>query len=283
LVLALTIAVPCVAGTVVAIDEAHGNYHTAAGRYAPLADLLRTDGCEVRGFDEPITAESLAGIDVLVIANALAPENRERWSLPTPSAFAAAEIAALDAWVAGGGGLLLIADHMPFPGAVADLAASFGVTMENGFVFDTGAGSGAAGVLVFSQDDGSLVEHPVTQGDADGVPYVVTFTGQGFRVDAGVEARPLLVLPAGSVLLLPETAWEFDEGTPRRDAAGLLQGAALSVGDGRVAVFGEAAMFTSQPGGPGEPPMGFDHPDAPWNRRFARNVVRWLAGDLPAD
>ena len=270
---------PVLGKPVIAVDAGHGNYHTAAGRYAPFAELLRADGHVVLDLTTTFTAETLAGVGILVIANALAPENLEVWSLPTPSAFTAAEIEAVRSWVVGGGGLLLIADHMPFPGAAGELAESFGVTMANGFVFD----AAGTGVLVFGADDGSLAQHPIMVGgaaDDTSVPFVVSFTGQGFQVASGVDFRPLLVLPAGSLLVLPEVAWEFTEDTPRRDAGGLLQGAALVVGDGRVAVFGEAAMFTSQPGRPDQPPMGFDHPDAPWNRQFVRNVIRWLGGGL---
>ncbi len=247
---------------VIAIDAAHGNYHTATGRYAPFAEFARGEGHEVVESKEPFSAKSVAGFDVLVIANALAAENQQRWTLPTPSAFTDAEIDAIHAWVEGGGRLLLIADHMPFPGASAALARRFGVVMKNGFAF----GPGGQGTLHFDTDVGT----------------VASFTGQAFTVEAGAEATPLLVLPPGSVQLFPDTAWDFTDTTPRRDAGGMLQGATLMVGDGRVAVFGEAAMFTSQPTRSGEPPVGFDHPEAVGNRAFLKNVIGWLAGDLPA-
>ncbi|HOX25711.1 MAG TPA: DUF4350 domain-containing protein [Candidatus Krumholzibacteria bacterium] len=264
----------------VGIDAGHGNYHTAAGRYAPFAELVRADGGEVTDVTATFTAAGLADLDLLVIANALAPANRDRWSLPTPSAFTAGEIAAVAAWVAAGGRLLLIADHMPFPGAAGALAAAFGIVMDNGFV----VGARDDGILRFDAGDSTLAAHPIVRGgDGDApIPFVLSFTGHAFRVEAGRDAQPLLVVPAGAVMLLPETAWEFSETTPRRDAAGLWQGAALIVGDGRVAVFGEAAMFTSQATRPGHAAIGFDHPEATWNRQFARNVIRWLVGELPA-
>ncbi len=55
----------------------------------------------------------------------------------------------------------------------------------------------------------------------------------------------------------------------------MLQGALLRRGRGRVAVFGEAAAFTAQLG-PNARPTGMNHPDAPHNARFLRNVMRWL-------
>ena len=277
----LAAALPLAAATaLVAIDAAHGNYHTASGRYAPFAELVRGEGHEIVEITTEFSAESLADVGILVIANALAEENLQRWELPTPSAFTAAEIEALHAWVTGGGRLLLIADHMPFPGAVAGLAARFGVVMENGFAF----GPGSEGNLRFDTGDGTLAEHPIVNGLAgdEPIPPVVSFMGQAFTVEPDADARPLLVLSSGSVQLLPERAWDFTDETPRHDAGGMLQGVALIVGEGRVVVFGEAAMFTSQPSGPGEPPVGFDHPDAPGNRAFLINVICWLSGELPA-
>jgi hypothetical protein len=63
----------------------------------------------------------------------------------------------------------------------------------------------------------------------------------------------------------------------------MLQGVALGVGSGRVAMFGEAAMFTAQRSGPEGRPMGMNHPDAPHNAQFVLNVLRWLSGLLPLE
>jgi hypothetical protein len=123
-------------GPRVGIDGAHHDFHTIGGRYLPFAELLRRDGYRVAAFGSPFTAEALRSVDVLVVANALAARNETDWTLPTPSAFAPEEIAAVRAWVAGGGSLLLIADHMPFAGAAADLAAAFGIRWANGFALD---------------------------------------------------------------------------------------------------------------------------------------------------
>ena len=116
-----------------AIDEAHHNFHTADGRYRPFAELLGRDGYRVEGLGKSLSADSLRAMDVLVIANPLHERNIRDWSLPTPSAFTQDEIAALHTWVEMGGALLLIADHMPFPGAASDLAKAFGVEFSNGY------------------------------------------------------------------------------------------------------------------------------------------------------
>jgi len=55
----------------------------------------------------------------------------------------------------------------------------------------------------------------------------------------------------------------------------------MTVGRGRVAVFGEAAMFTAQLAGPRANRIGFNAPDAPLNKQFLVNLARWLAGVLP--
>jgi hypothetical protein len=256
----------------VCIDEGHHNFHTLEGRYAPFAEVLRADGYRVTATSGTLSAESLATCDVLVIANALHESNASSWTLPTPSAFTTAEIAAVHAWVEAGGGLFLIADHMPFPGAAQQLAAAFGFELANGFAVREGEPVDAD---VFTRDNGGLVAHPVTDGatpDAR-VDQVASFTGQGFR--APEQARPILLLGQGYISLEPHTAWQFDADTPRRDV-GWTQGATLELGTGRMAMFGEAAMFTSQVAGDG-PPIGLDHPAAIGNTRLLRNLVRWLS------
>lgn len=263
------------AGPLVLVDEAHTNFHTTDGRYYAFAQLLRRDGYVVRGLREPFTRQSLAGARVLVIANALHASNDQSWALPTPSAFTPQEIAAVEAWVREGGSLLLIADHMPFPGAAADLAAAFGVTMGNGFAYDSAEDSR----MRFARSDGSLADHPVARGRGadERVDSVFAFTGQAFRVTAA-GAEPLMTLGRGSVLLLPQVAWQFSAETPRENVAGQLQGAVLRHGRGRVAVFGEAAMFSAQRAGPQRQPMGMNDPRAPQNVQFLLNVMHWLTG-----
>ncbi|NOT08544.1 MAG: hypothetical protein HOP28_10105 [Gemmatimonadales bacterium] len=269
------------AGPRVLLDEAHFNFHTIAGRYAPFAALLRRNGFVVEPLRARITAEALAGARVLVIANALAERNSggANWVLPTPSAFNGEEIGVLTAWVRAGGSLLLIADHMPFPGAAEALAAAFGIRMHNGFATDATC---AADEFVFRRSDGSLADHPITRGRNRGerIDSIRSFTGQAFEGSDG--SRALLTLAAGSVLLLPHRAWQFADSTDLRPAGGMWQGAALLFGKGRVAVFGEAAMFSAQVSGAVRRPMGMNAPRAGQNPLFLLNTMRWLAGVLPA-
>ena len=97
-----------------------------------------------------------------------------------------------------------------------------------------------------------------------------------------MEASPLMVFKAESILIFapniipaggPETPIEL---MPWIYAEGLLQGAALEIGEGRVVMSGEAAMFSAQFFGPDREPFGMNDPGAPHNPQFVLNVFRWL-------
>ncbi|HTM48569.1 MAG TPA: hypothetical protein VL285_07815, partial [Bryobacteraceae bacterium] len=229
-------------GPVVLIDEGHYNFHTAGGRFQTFADLLRSDGYTVKPLAGPFTPQSLLPARVLVISNALSKRNENDWSLPTPSAFTDEEIATVAAWVRGGGRLLLIADHMPFPGCADNLAGALGVRFINAFVSDSRPQPPPD---VFSRGDGSLADHAITEGRSarERIESVATFGGSAFQAEG---AAPLLVLGPYFVAATPKSLADMNPSTPRIPVKGWLQGAVLTVGKGRVAVFGEAGMFTAQ-------------------------------------
>ncbi len=264
-------------GPVVLVDEAHHNFHTTEGRFFAFARLLRRDGYVVRPLRARFTRAALDSARVLVISNALHAQNEQDWFLPTPPAFDDDEIAAVHAWVNDGGSLFLIADHMPFPGAAEKLARAFGVLFSNGFAFNADEESGR---MTFRRRDGSLADHAITRGRnrAERIDSLTTFTGQAFRLEA--KADPILFVASDAVLLMPEEAWLFSKRTPRLSASGMLQGALLRVGKGRLAVFGEAAMFSAQLAGAQRAPMGMNDPEAPQNPQFLLNVMHWLTGFL---
>ncbi len=260
-------------GPTICIDQAHFNMHTVSGTYATVAGIWRADGYVVEAFTWAFTSNALQACSALVIANALHERNRLQgdatdWSLPNPSAFTPSEIAAVRDWVRVGGALLLIADHMPFPGAAADLATAFGVQFNNGFARETNPDSGD---LVFRRAAGLLPAHPITDGRsaAEWIDSVTTDAGQAFQVNEPFD--PLLVIPEGVVSLMPEVAWEFTDDTPRIPVGGWLQGAAGRFGDGRLVVFGEASQFRPEDDGESLPGQ---------NGQFALNVIRWLSGIL---
>lgn len=265
------------AGPVVLIDEGHFNFHTMNGRYLAFSRLLKSDGYVVEPRTGRFTRAGLHRAAIVVVSNALDERNEEEWALPTPSAFDSAEIAIVRDWVKDGGSLWLIADHMPFPGAAGALASEFGIAMRNGFALDAGETSGW---MRFTRTDGSLADHPVTRGrnTSERVDSVIAFTGQAFRLEG--KGDPLMTLPADAVVLMPDTAWQFSKQTPRLPASGMLQGAAVRFGRGRVAVFGEAAMFSAQVSGPERRPAGMNDPAAGQNAQFLLNVAHWLSGLL---
>lgn len=268
-------------GPVVLVDEAHHNFHTITTRYHVFAKVLLRDGYVVKPNTEPFTLKGLEHASLLVIANAIHPDNEKNWTLPAHSAFTAAEIRTIEGWVNKGGSLLLIADHMPFPGAAHDLAAAFGFKFYNGFASDT-----TAGVLpgtkrefdAFSHADRTLAHHFVTEGKSKKHPVdqVATFTGQAFEIPKG--ATSVLTFDQRFKILLPDTAWRFSQRTPRINIKGFSQGAVLEYGKGRVAVFGEAAMFTGQLKGNDQIPFGLNSPDAKQNLPFLLNLIHWLDG-----
>ncbi len=241
-------AYPVGKGPVVLIDEAHNNFHTMTGRYLPFAELLRRDGYVVQASAVRFSVEALRAARVLVIANAT-------------EAFTAEEITAAPKWVAGGGSLLLIADHPPFETPAADLGKALGVRFREGVAWSEADNSGR---IVFRRSDGTLLDHPVTKG----IDEVATFTGTSFQLDSS--GHPLLVFGPGVY-----SVKERNDPNPV-PLKGQLQGAALPFSKGKVAVFGEAAMFSAQITGADRHPMGMNAPIARQNATFLLNVMHWL-------
>lgn len=274
-------------GPRVCSDEGHHEFHKIGARFAAFAATLRADGYRVMAITDPLSAAALRKCDLLVVANAQPSEAPwETYPHPTPSAFSPQEVAAARAWVKRGGAIMLVADHMPLAGAAASLAEAMGFHFQDGFALPRPASADALIVPhmpdLFRAGDGTLRRHPITDGSLGGAPVtqVATFIGQAFRAEP--DAEPLLVLPDNFIFLTPDKPWEFKPDTPRVDAGGWLQGAVRRVGRGRVAAFGEAAMFTSQIASNGQP-MGLAAPGAEQNARFLRNVIAWLTtGPSPA-
>ena len=274
-------------GPVVLVDEAHNNFHTAEGRYVTFVRILRADGYVVRSSKNLFQHDVLTQGQVLVIANALHEGNVVDWILPTPSAFTKDEIDAVIDWVYEGGSLFLIADHMPFGGAADDLAARFGIEFTNSY--DVGADEVVADITpqalrkdpaIFSRSGNSLLSHFVTngRGPEEYVDSIATFTGQGFN--APDIADVLLRFDKNRKLIFPTEAWVFSDETPSRPAAGMAQGVVIPHGQGRVAVFGEAAMFTAQLQGTEQATFGLNSVKAEDNVQLLLNVMHWLDGTL---
>jgi hypothetical protein len=292
-------AYPHGTGPVVAIDEAHFNFHTRTGRYLAMARLLEADGYQVRSNTVPFARLTLDSLQVLIIANAIGGEwDAGAYARP---GFTEAEADAVRDWVIRGGSLLLVADHAPMGVAAENLASQFGVTMSKGFTEDSSAyfntGRFGPSILLFSRSNGLLRDHAVTRGRDAGerVDSVVTFTGQSLGAPPGAEVvlalsdhafdhpppTPEQAAASGD----PGTAWRAAvRGLPTTPARGRVVGLSLSSGKGRVIVLAEAAMLSAQvimnQNGERVGIMGMNVPGI-GNKQFALNVVHWLTRVLP--
>jgi hypothetical protein len=79
---------------------------------------------------------------------------------------------------------------------------------------------------------------------------------------------------------MPEEYWRFERDTPIVSVGGWLQGAVGEYGEGRLAFFGEAAMFTAQVFNNGNVKAGMNSPLAEDNAQLLLNVMHWLTGVL---
>lgn len=183
------------------------------------------------------------------------------WQTPFPSAFSADEISVLREWVAEGGGLALVYDHMPVSNAVEEFAAVFGVEVANGHAYDErelrwegdSLSRREAGTAVFRRIDGTLAEDPITDGRslAERIDSAALGGGAAFRLPP--EGRPILTL-------------------------GTSQGGVLRVGRGRLAVFSDAGILaTHDEVAAGEPPWnGWEQQ----NPQLFLNTLCWLSGQI---
>ena len=255
----------------VLFDEAHNNFHTAGGTYKAFADLVTNDGYQVVPNTQKFSAETLAGNDILVIANPLGAPVEAGFAAANKPAFTDAECEAVRDWVNRGGALLLIADHYPVGAAAGNLAKVFGVDMSNAYTDDPANYDPQLGNILFARSNKLLLDHAITRGrdGAERINRIVTFTGQS------------LTGPKGSVVLLKLADTAIDAIPPDRkttvSAAGRAQGLALKLGKGRVVVLGEAAMLTAQLAGPEKAPFGGLGIKTIDNRQLALNIMHWLS------
>lgn len=229
------------APAVVLFDEAHGERFRAAGNgpldLSALSAVLASRGGAVRSGSYPFTAETLGRARVVILSGPFQP-------------LSAAEVESVAAWVVRGGALGVMI-HVEPP--LRDLLHRFGVSVSNGAI---------------RERQGLLVGEPLNFRVTRVKPHPLTAGLGGFAVYG---AWALLPTMAG-VTTVAETgpaAWvdlngngTFDEGDVRQAFAVAVAGAH---GKGRIAVFGDDAMFQNQ----------FLKGD---NRRLAENLASWLLG-----
>lgn len=276
-------------GPLILWDRGHNNFGTLERRRR-LLDWLVRSGYRVREVLGRFDAATLAEADIVMSKNALAARNvaEADWRLPTPSAFTRDEIETIASWVRDGGALVLIIEHMPMAGGMADLASAFGVMVANGFVVRADAidqvipelADTMAGVFVYRRGDGRLPSHPVTNGRtaAERVDSVATDWGSAFLLPPG--AISLLTLDSAAVSLEPAVAWEFPESTPQVPVGNWSQGALLGYGKGRLAVLADAWPVIAPIPPEWIDSIGYDA----WgvqHAQFTLNLLRWLLESEP--
>ena len=296
---------------VVLVDESHHNFLTINNRFKPFAQVLLSDGVTVESNKVSFSQQALKNVDILVIANAL-DKKRSNWQPPFNQALTNDEVSVVIEWVRNGGSLFLIADHAPFPKVIESLATALGFTFTNGHVNAT-LFSKATGTLIshavtyahedakqddnFSANVNSEAKHPNhvelpvfmqesqngaftsllnSQLHAKEVIQVKTFGGAAFLPPQ--EATSLLTLGPRTVSIEPEVPFEITSSTRRRAIEGWSQGALLKLGKGRVAVFSEGMMFSSQIDTRTGDKHGMRSVGAEQNERFLLNIIHWLAG-----
>lgn len=223
--------------------------------FGPVGRFLTRDGYRVRPLSAPLNATNLKNARILVIINAQAPEG----SPDTASAFADPEIRLLDAWVRKGGGLLFIADRVPFGGPASALGTALGVTFDNNAVLRRGTDGKPDGVLQLDVKGPGSPDPPLF----DGVAHLVYLVGESL-----LGPSPILNAPkdtySGSTINAPDGP----------DCSGRPLALAFTRGSGRVVVIGDAGIFSAFGSANGPAHRGISEAD---NARFLRNVVRWLA------
>jgi hypothetical protein len=241
-------------GPTVLVDASHHNHHKIESSYQPFANLLRADGYIVNSTGQTFEPAALNTTDVLVIASA----RRQIW----PD-----QVAIIKNWVIDGGSLLLVVDHQPYTTPSIKFASEFGIELLDGTALYSGTDRKQP--IVFSKKTGTLTDHSLLEG----IETITTFSGTSFELN--VPGEPLLIFTDGAVvnkLLINKTSSNID-------ASGQLQGAVLKLGNGKVAVFSEAGMFTAQLSKYSRQPMGMNHPSAADNASLLLNVMRWLSSE----
>ncbi len=256
-------------GPVITLDEAHFNLHTLGGLYYPFGRLLQNDGYILKPGLKTFIPSYLATTKIMVIANAL-PDTGE-WKLPTKSAFTKQEVVDLNKWVSDGGSLLLIVDHMPFPGAASELGLSFGFNLINSHALKKDQQP-----EIFSRELKNLTSNKITNGrnKSEQVDSIRIFAGSAFI--APQRALIISKLDERYKIFLPTSSRERNDSTAVISGQSLVNGAFIEYGKGRVVVFAEAGMFSAQLAGPQKGKMGMNHPQAKQNPQLLLNIIHWL-------
>ncbi|HET9718829.1 MAG TPA: DUF6421 family protein, partial [Solirubrobacteraceae bacterium] len=196
--------------------------HPGDASYARAAELLDArDFSVAANTDGPLTDEALRGVDVLVIAHPSDP----KWERTTGSGeprLGAEEIEAVEAFVRGGGGLIVMGEteQDKYGNNLNELLARFGLRLTNDTVQDYEHHAGAPSWILGELGDG----------------------GRGYDGD--------LLARVGRVCFYRATTVASENGArvlARTHSTASVPGAPLliaaQIGDGRVVVLGDSDLF----------------------------------------
>ena len=174
---------------------------------------------------------------------------------------------------------------MPFAGDAASLAGAVGFRVDERLCVEGNDPDPRTGdyPIVFRRSDATLRANAITngRGQAERVDSIVSFTGSAFYFFSG-RGDSLMVLAARHASAHAEGRVAVRRTRrPTSTAEAFFRAPHLSTGKGRVAMFGEAAMFTAQRKGAESVPMGMNAPEASQNPQFILNVLHWLVKVLP--
>jgi hypothetical protein len=250
------------AGPWVMIDEAHFNFHTLSGRFAPFAELLRADGFLVAPNRERLLPGVLEPYRIAVLGQPLGG-----WMPFLPGADNRAievdETEVLFDWVQKGGSVLLATDELSGGGATSRVIEQLGIRVSAGRTLEQDPNRilGRPDWITYSPNAG-LAAHSVTSG----LGNVVVFGGQALRPAEG--AVSLLNLSGRAIdrqpddIVLPVPHWS--------------QALLLEHGKGRIAILADSDMITALRLGWFSDRIGMNRPGND-NERLAVNIMRWLA------
>ena len=216
--------------------------HPAAASYATAAaELTARDFDAVTTAGRPLDEVALADVDVLVIAHPSDPKWERTVGADSP-VFSPAEIAAVQDFVARGGGLVVLGEEEEdkYGGNLNDLLAPFGVRFENTIVFEYDPGDGVPSWVV-----GESAPKPADPGILHGVGEVGFYRAGALSTDD----------PGAVVLRTRATA----------DPPGAALVAATQYKEGRVVVVADSDLF------------GDDYLSRRDNRRLWMNLLYWVS------
>lgn len=258
-------------GPLILFDEAHNNASTLKGAYAAFGKLLVSDGYKVVSSKEKVNFERLKKAKIYVSINAM--YDIEDWDLPARSAFSQDENNELSKWVADGGSLFLVTDHMPCGAAVNELAGRFGINIMNGFAIRKDGQP-----EVFSKERKTLISNEITSPPGREIDSIMCWGGTGFIVPP--HAHIISVLGEDYQIYLPSHVSQIkkrlSDTIPYISGRGLVNGAYLKFGKGRIVIFGDGAPFSAQLQGIKSEKRGMNHPGAAQNAQFLFNIIHWL-------